>query len=349
MIENNGLPVVSVIIPCRNEGKFIHQLLDNVLAQDYPRHLLEVIVVDGQSTDETPAIIQSFCKQHSFIRYLVNPDKTVPHALNKAIRESSGEYVVRMDVHAEYPREYISKLVDAVTKYNYDNIGGVCETVPSGDKCQAKAIAYASSHPFGVGNSYFRVGVKEPKEVDTVPFGCFRRDLFDKLGLFDEDLVRNQDDEFNARIINNGGRIVLLPDLIIRYYARDSLSKLSGMFYLYGFFKPLVNLKLGKPATLRQFAPPAFVLFALLFPLTVAFTSIAWYVYIFTLSVYMLMNLFFSVIIAAKHQNTMKCLWWLVISFLVIHFSYGWGYLNGTATFVIARKSIRNKNIAPNR
>jgi len=349
MTEKINQLSVSVIVPCRNEEKYIGQLLDNILEQDYPRPLMEVFVVDGQSTDKTPSIIKGYCDKHSFIHFLENPEKVVPHALNSAITKSSGEIIIRLDAHAIYPGHYISQLVEAITKYQCDNVGGIWETIPAIDTCQALAIALASAHPFGIGNAYYRIGVKQPREVDTVPFGCFRRELFNKLGLFDEELVRNQDDEFNARIINSGGKIMLLPDLIIRYFARDTLTKVSSMFYQYGFFKPLVNLKLGKPATWRQFAPPFFVLFLSVTFLFAMVNRISLWLFLPALSVYLVTNLVVSWVASMKQRKSKWCFGWLVISFVVIHFSYGWGYIRGFATFVIGRKKVRREAITPNR
>ena len=139
-------------------------------------------------------------------------------------------------------------------------MGGVCRTLPAADTAVAKAIAVGMSHPLGVGNSHFRIGSSEDRWVDTVPFGCYRREVFDRIGLFDEELVRNQDDELNLRLIKHGGRILLSPRIVCKYFARDSLAKLWRMYYQYGYFKPLVVRKVGGVMTLRQLAPPLFVL-----------------------------------------------------------------------------------------
>ena len=246
---------VSIIIPCRNEEAFIGKVLENIVHQDYPADLTEVFVIDGKSNDKTAEIIKGYSEKHSFIHYLENPQKIVPFALNKAIKQSSGEIIIRMDAHAVYPNNYVSKLVEGLADYKCENVGGVWITKPGNDSVKAKAIALATSHPFGIGNAYYRLPNQKPKEVDTVPFGCYSRNVFDKIGYFDEELTRNQDDEFNARLIKNGGKIYLLPEIQIIYFAREKLRKISKMFYQYGLYKPLVNLKIGKPATLRQFAP----------------------------------------------------------------------------------------------
>jgi GT2 family glycosyltransferase len=164
-----------------------------------------------------------------------------------------------LDAHTEFPQNYFTNLINNAEKLGADNVGGVVKTLPADFTVKANAIAIALSHIFGVGNSHFRVGAKTIKEVDTVPFGCFRRDIFNKIGLFDVDLIRNQDDEFNGRIIKNKGKIFLIPQIVVKYYARDTIEKVFKMFYQYGLFKPLVNKKLGMPTTIRQFLPVLFV------------------------------------------------------------------------------------------
>ncbi len=176
------------------------------------------------------------------------------------IAAARGTVIVRMDAHVEYPRNYLSSLVGLLEQSGADNVGGVVQTLPANDSPIARAIACGMSHPLGVGNSHFRIGAAEDRWVDTVPFGCYRREVFDRIGLFDEELVRNQDDELNLRLIKHGGRILLSPRIVSKYFARDSLPKLWRMYYQYGYFKPLVVRKLGGVMTARQLLPPLFVL-----------------------------------------------------------------------------------------
>ncbi|MFT5878116.1 MAG: glycosyltransferase involved in cell wall biosynthesis, partial [Dokdonia sp.] len=248
---------VSVIIPTRNEEQFIVETLESVLGQDYPSSLLEVIIADGDSDDNTPKLIQGVIEKFPNVILINNPERVVPFALNYAINKATGDFIIRMDSHSIYPENYISTLVKESENLKADNVGARVVTHPANNGLVATGIAAAISHPLGVGNSSFRLKGKESQEVDTVPFGCFPSTLFKKIGLFDTDLIRNQDDEFNGRIIKNGGKIFLVPNLEIEYYARGTISKLMKMFYQYGLFKPLVNSKLGSAATLRQFAPPA--------------------------------------------------------------------------------------------
>src|SRR5690606_1398626 len=187
----------------------------------------------------------------------------------------------------------------------------------------AKAIVLATSHPLGIGNADYRLGAKEDKVADTVPYGCFHRSLFDRIGFFDEQLLRNQDDEFNGRIIKSGGKIVLIPSLEIKYFARENYKKLWRMFYQYGLFKPLVNLKLGAPATIRQFAPPALVL-ALVLPLLIGlFFPFFIALWLIALTVYA--SIVVSVSVHLAVTNGISLYPYLLFSFPVIHFAYGLG------------------------
>jgi glycosyltransferase involved in cell wall biosynthesis len=253
-------PRVTVIVPCRNEERYIGPCLDSILASDYPKDRLEVLVVDGMSEDRTRDVLAGYSAAHPWIRLIDNPRRITPVALNLAIRASTGAILVRMDAHVVYPPDYVSKLVAALEKYGADNVGGVLRTLPAGPGAMARAIAVAMAHPFGVGTSYFRIGTSTPRWVDTIAFFCVRREMFDLVGLFDEELIRHQDGEFNARLIKRGGRILLVPDVESQYYARATLRQTARMFYQYGYFKPLVAKKLGRVMTLRQLVPPLFVL-----------------------------------------------------------------------------------------
>lgn len=253
-------PLVTIIVPCRNEERYIGPCLDSILLSDYPRDRLEVLVVDGMSDDRTREILHGYAARHHWIRVLDNPRRITPVALNLAIRASSGAILVRMDAHVVYPPHYVSRLVTALQQHGADNVGGVLRTLPANDGSMARAIAVAMSHPFGVGTSYFRIGTQTPRWVDTIAFFCIRREMFDLVGLFDEELLRHQDGEFNARLIKRGGRILLVPDVESQYYARATLRQTARMFFQYGYFKPLVAKKLRRFMTLRQLVPPVFVL-----------------------------------------------------------------------------------------
>jgi len=330
-------PVVSIIVPCYNEVRFIRKLLQNIVDQDYPGEKIEVFVVDGMSSDGTREEIESFIDHYPYIHLLDNEKRYVPFALNQGISNAKGEVIMRMDAHAEYPYNYISGLVQSLFQLNADNVGGIWITLPGSATTKSLAIAQAISSPFGVGNAHYRLNVKTIREVDTVPFGCYRREVFDRIGLFDEELLRNQDDGFNAKLTKNGGKIFLIPDINIRYYARTSVKSIWKMFYQYGLFKPLGNKKAGRPATLRQFVPPIFVLFLILCAIGSLFLKTALVIGVFGLLFYLLVDLIFTVRISIKnsHPGLMGYLPWI---FFLIHVSYGIGYLNGMVKFIILRK-----------
>ena len=327
---------VSVIIPCRNEVQYIGQCLDSVLKNDYPFHNLEILVIDGLSEDGTREIVRNYFEKHPFIKLLDNPRKITPTALNIGIKHAKGEVIIRMDVHARYPENYISVLVHYLDKMDCDNVGGLWKTLPGGEGMIARAIAVATSSPFGIGNAWYRIGVERITEVDTVPYGCFKRELFDRIGLFDEKLIRNQDDEFNARIKKNGGNIFLIPEIKIEYFARDTIWKMIKMFFQFGCYKPLVNIKIGKPATLRQLVPPLFVLYLLSLILLLVLKPNITMPAILVLAIYWIISVLCSLVYTIKQkQLTFAIL--LPIIFFIIHTSYGFGYLAGIIIFLILK------------
>jgi glycosyltransferase involved in cell wall biosynthesis len=329
-------PIVSIIVPCRNEVKFIAKFLDSLLANDYVKTDLEVLIVDGMSNDGTREIIERYMERYPFIRLLDNIKQITPIALNLGILSAQGEIIMRMDVHAEYPTNYVSGLVSALIETHADNVGGVCITVADKNTAFAQAIAMAMAHPFGVGNAHFRIGVTERRWVDTVPFGCYRKAVFDRIGLFDEELIRNQDDEFNLRLLKQGGRILLLPDIVTNYYARSSLRKLWKMYFQYGYFKPLVLRKIGKVMTARQLVPGALVLSLALFAVLAPWSELALQLGAFILTLYVAANITATLITVIRTRKAAA--WLLPLIFPVLHFSYGFGFLRGISRFLLFRE-----------
>jgi glycosyltransferase involved in cell wall biosynthesis len=332
-----GYPLVSIVIPCYNEETFIGTILENILSQDYPRESLEVLIVDGFSTDQTRSVIQSYTSLYSFIRLVDNEKQFVPFALNLGIAGSKGEVIMIMGSHSVYPNNYVSVLVAALYDLNADNVGGICDTLPMDDSVRAHSIASVLSSRFGVGNAYFRIGTNKRMKVDTVTFGCYRREVFDKIGRFDEELLRNQDDEFNARLIRNGGSIWLLPEIKIGYYARGTVLSLLRMYYQYGLFKPLVSQKNKGPATLRQLIPPCFVIFLVGGIVLSFFWTLFRPVFLGVLALYLLIDLSFCITISQKKKSASMMLYmpWL---FFLLHCSYGVGYIAGIVNFVLLKK-----------
>ena len=327
------LPVVSVIAPCRNEAAFIEKAVATILENDYPSQLIEVLVVDGMSTDGTREIVQRIAEQDSRVRLLNNERKIVPSAMNIGIRASRGEYIVRVDCHSTFAPDYISKCVEVSQRTGADNVGGYIETLPGANTAVAGAIARATSSRFGVGNSVFRLSGPE-QQVDTVPFGTYRRDIFDRIGLYDERLVRNQDIELNSRIRKAGGSIIISPEIKLGYYNRATYRGLWQQSFNNGLWNPYTIWLIGGGLSVRHFVPLFFVLGLI----GLAAAAFLWRPAALILAGYILLYvsvaLFFSVRESRiKNQSSgtasaLSILW----SFAVLHTAYGLGSLWSVAT-----------------
>ena len=321
------LPLVSLIVPCRNEERHIDACLDSLLDNGYPTDRMEILVVDGISDDGTRPLVAARAWRHACIRLLDNPRHVTPAALNIGVAQARGSVVMLIGAHSTYPPGYIRTLVDELASSGADGVGGTCTTCPGAATPVATAIAVALAHPFGVGNSWFRIGTREPRWVDTVPFGCYRRDVFERVGGFDEELVRNQDDEFNLRLLRRGGRLLLVPAVTSRYYARASLRQLARMYYQYGLYKPLVIRKVGAVMTLRQLIPAAFVaalggslLLAMAVPQARLLPVVVALVYTAAAA---------GAALGALPRHGLRCTLALMAVFPVLHLSYGAGFLAG--------------------
>jgi glycosyltransferase involved in cell wall biosynthesis len=337
---------VSVIMPCREEEIYIGRALTSILANDYPQDHLEVLVVDGMSTDGTRKIVAEYAKKHQFIKLLDNPKKITPAALNIGIAQARGDIIIRVDAHSTYPPDYFSSLVAWQQKTGADNVGGVWRILPGKDTPMARAIALGLAHPFGVGNAHYRIGVSAPRWVDTVPFGCYPREVFTRNGPFDEDHVRTEDDEFNLRLRQNGGRSLLVPEIIIDYYARESLYKIGRVYYYYGYFKPLVARKLGLVLGLRHIIPSLFVA-----TLALAFLLGWWFPVLkvlgfLVLVAYLLADFVFAWKAGRDHGLGVTIC--LLLVFPTLHFSYGLGFLKGVFDFILlGKKRVKESKKVP--
>ena len=315
--------IVSVVMPVYNEEKYIEDCINSLLKQDFPKEQMEWIFVDGCSTDKTKVIISKYQKQYpKLIRLLDNINKTVPYAMNIGIKASVGKYIIRLDAHSEYAYDYISKCVYYLDTTDADNVGGVAETKSKG--LVGNAIALMLSSKFGVGNSQFRTS-KKGGYVDTVPFGAFRREVFDKYGLYDERLTRNQDNEMNYRIRKNGGKIYMAEDINLSYYCRDNIRGIADMAIKNGKWN-VITMKLH-PGSMssRHFIP--FIFLLSLFLMTILSITIPYFKYLFLLeiSLYLVLDFIFSVMLA----KNIKYFLLLLVLFPIFHLSYGFGSLTG--------------------
>lgn len=305
------LPLVSIIISCRNEERFIADCLDSFIVQNYPKDELEVLVVDGMSEDNTRKIIKDYSSKYKFIKLIDNLNKLTPFAVNLGIKNSKGEIIFLAGAHAKYSSDLILKLVKNINKYEADVVGGVLKTLPKENTLWARAIALSLSSSFGAGNSAFRTGVEKPTWADTVFAGCYKKSVFERVGLFNEKLIRSQDMEFAQRMKKAGIKVLLIPDVVAYYYPKDNLFEFfkhnlkDGIWAVY----PLKFVK--TPLKLRHYIP---LIFVLTLPLSI------W--------PYIPVSLFFSYKIAASEKD-LKLFFAMPLVFFVRHFAYGVGSILG--------------------
>ena len=338
------LPFISVILPVRNEEKYIRACVDSVFAQDYPADKMEVIFVDGCSSDRTVEILQEMQKDYPQIVVLENPNRTVPYAMNIGIAASRAPVIVRLDAHAEYPADYIRLSVETLLTVECDNAGGACET--RGRGFMGDAIAAMLSTPLGVGNSTFRLA-PESGYVDTVPFGCWKRELFERIGGFDERMTRNQDNELNHRIRKNGGKIYLNHNIRVIYYCRDTIKGIMKMGFQNGKWNVITMTLVPGSMGVRHFVPLAFVLSTVGLLLLTLLTRSWLFGGLLALEwgAYLLLDFFYSYTIAK--EKGYKYLPVEAILFPAFHFAYGTGSLMGIVNlpkFLKAEKEKREKS-----
>ena len=337
---SEDVPFVTVIMPIRNEAAFIARSLGAVLAQDYPSDRLEVLVVDGMSDDGTREIVRRIADDRrkaandelSFVTLLDNPARIVPTALNIGLRRARGEVIVRVDGHCEIAPDYVRRCIKALQETNADCVGGPMVTV--GETRVSRAIALAQSSVFGVGGVAFRTGRERPGYVDTVAFGAYRRQVFDRVGTFDEELVRNQDDELNFRLTQAGGKIWMDPSVRSVYYSRSSLRRLRRQYFEYGFYKVRVIQKRKAVPSWRHLVPGGFVL-GFVGSVLLALLTRQLYWLLIVVVPYALTNGVASLWAARRNWRTLPL---LPLAFSILHLAYGLGFLKGLGSFVFFRR-----------
>jgi glycosyltransferase involved in cell wall biosynthesis len=251
---------VTLVVPCRNEARFIGKCLDSLIANEYSHDGLEILVVDGMSTDGTAEIAGEYAARYPFIRVLQNHKRIIPAAMNLGIAAARANIIAKADAHSIYAPTYIAECVRCLQEYGVDNVGGVLITEPSNDTNVAKSIAFVLAHPFGSGNSRFRIGTPVPVAADTVACGCYRRDVFERIGLYNEDLIRSSDMDLNARLREAGGRIMLAPEIVARYFPSADMPDFFCRNVIDGFWA-LYPAKFGsRLARARHLLPLAALL-----------------------------------------------------------------------------------------
>ena len=328
-IMGNNLSFVSVIVPCRNEEKYIGKCLDSIISQDYPKENLEILVVDGDSEDETKNIVKNYSQKFPFIKLLENQKKIIPVALNIGLAQAKGENIFIMEAHASYEKDYISKCLKYLKEYQADNVGGIIKTMHGENTTIAKAIAFVLSHPFGVGSSYFRKGSKKVRWVDTVFGGCYKKEVFKKIGTYNENLVRSQDMEFNLRLRKAGGKILLVPEIVVFYYSQSNLRGFLKHNFSDGFWTTY-PLRFGvKIFSWRHLFPLIFAFFFFLTLISGFFFFWPRLIFVLILGSYLFFSLLFSVRYGAKYLFLMP------VVFFSRHFGYGLGSLWGLVKIII--------------
>jgi len=335
--------MISIIIPCFNEENYIESCINSIVNSNLDDY--ELIFIDGGSSDRTVEIIEAYQKENSNIKLLHNPKKFTPISMNMGVKVSTGAYIFIISAHAKYDDDYFVTLVKHMKELNANCVGGVLLTKVKNANKKSNSIKEILSHKFGVGNADFRTGGLEIKEVDTVAFGCYSKESFEKYGLYDERLIRNQDIELNKRIINGGGKIYLIPEVTCTYYARENFTDLAKNNYANGKWNILTAYytKTLNSLSLRHFIPLLFVL-SLLLPLLLSlFVPKFVYVALLSLSSYFAL----VIIISFKLRDNHNSFFYLIMSFLTLHLSYGVGSLMGI--FSLLKKFMVSKFIKGDR
>lgn len=321
-------PFVSVIVPCRNEQRHIAQCLDSILANDYPSDRTEILVLDGMSEDRTREIVRGYEEKYSRVRLVDNLKRTIPAALNTGISNARGDVVIKMDAHSTYQSSHIRLCVAYQEKYRAENVGGVWKMLPGSDSTVARAIVVALAHRFGSGSAKIKVGVTQPTWTDSAAFGCFKKELFSRIGLFNERLRAGSDTDMNMRIKAAGGRILLVPEIVVNYFADPNLKAFWKHNFADGVWVTYV-MKFGSRGwSWRHWVPMEFVL-SLLVSLVLALIKPAMLpLFLAIVGLYLVVSLGVSLQLAIR-ERSVKQFFLLPIVFAVRHLAHGSGALLG--------------------
>jgi glycosyltransferase involved in cell wall biosynthesis len=337
-MQNKLQPTVSIIIPCRNEAKFIDKCLNSVFSFDPVQGGMEVIVVDGMSDDGTRDILSKWMNNHPGLRVLDNPRRIVPTAMNIGLKAAKGDWIVRLDAHADYPKDYLRLCLETSQHTGVENVGGVFKTLARDDSAQAMLVQALTTHRFGVGNANYRLNTSEGP-ADTVPYGCYRRDVFNRIGLYDERLVRNQDYEFNRRLLRTGGRIWLDPKIQVYYYNQGTILGLLRQAFFTAQWITYMWYIAPYALSLRHLIPALFVLSLIGSTLLSFFYPFGVLLFLSIISVYGI-----SALVASIQQGCHYGMWMALILpflFLIYHISYGMGILWGALRLIVRRSPVQ--------
>lgn len=334
-------PFVSIIIPCRNEEKFIGKCLDSIIAQDYPKEKVEILVIDGMSEDRTRNIVQGFIKKYSTIKIFDNLQKFTPFGMNIGIKNSRGNVIAMINAHSVLDKEFIKFSVDYLEKIKTaDAVGGKLQTINENQGIISQVIPIAADSLFGTGGKRYRTRQEEGFVKDTLPYCAYRKEVFSKIGYIDEELIRDQDEEFNYRLIKNGGKIYFTSEIKSYLYIRPSISKLWRQHFQYGYWKVKVLEKVGAKFIQRQVIPSLFILGLSLSGILGIFFKPFFYLFLLIIVSYLALDIIFSLNLSFK--NGWKYFFVLPAIFATIHLSYGIGFLKGVLDFMIFKKKIKN-------
>jgi len=334
MNTNNHNPLVSIVLPCRNEQGYIQACLQSALDQEPPQGEVEILVADGMSTDGTREYLEQMAKQHPQLRVLDNPGRIVSTGLNAAIRAARGEIIVRMDAHTRYAPDYVRQCLAVMNETGADNVGGPMRT--TAETYMERAIRAVFHSAFAVGGARSHQPDYEGY-VDTVIYGCWKKSLFERAGYFDEELVRNQDDEHNLRLTRAGGKIYQSPRIRSWYHVRGSLKTLFRQYMQYGYWKTLVIRKHQAPASFRHLVPGGFVGCLCLLAVLGVFWFPAWWAAGGLATLYAVGALMISLATAASTRWTLLPVMPVVV--WCFHFGYGYGFLRGLLDLVLLRNA----------
>lgn len=332
-MTDKGNVCVSVVIPCRNEEKHIAKCIQSIIDQSYGIENIEIFVCDGCSDDNTQDIVKEYSSKYPQIKLVINEKKVAPTAMNLGIKAAKGDIIVIFGAHAYMDKDYIKICTEKLENDDIACVGG--RIINISENKMAESISFAMGSPFGVGNALFRFSDKE-QLVDTVAFGAYKKNIFTEIGYFDEELVRNQDDELNFRIIKSGNKILLAPDIVSHYYTRGSFKRLWRQYFQYGFWKVRVIQKHKRPAAVRHLIPMLFVISLILGTLLSPFSSLVRYLFLTELLVYLLGAITFALKGSKEERKNIPQ---IIISFLILHISYGIGFLEGLVVFYALRSN----------